>query len=148
MQIHQLKIWPKYFDAVLSGAKTFEVRNDDRGFAVGDTLVLREWSRMPSATLGAGYTGRECKRVVTHILCGGNFGVQEGYVVMGLSDPVKDEEIARLRKIEETAKYMCIAQKLFADAVEDSDASELERASNRWNKATDRLVTLLGVDKP
>ena len=59
----------------------------------------------------------------------------------------KGTEIERLRKIEETAKNMCIAQKLFADAVEDNDVSELERASNQWNKAMDRLDTLLGADK-
>lgn len=59
----------------------------------------------------------------------------------------KDAEIKRLRKIEEAAKDMRIAQKLFADAAEDNDVSELERASNRWNRATDRLDTLLGANK-
>ncbi|KEO80852.1 DUF3850 domain-containing protein [Tumebacillus flagellatus] len=42
MTIHQLKLQQPHFDAVASGEKTFELRKDDRGFQVGDTLVLRE----------------------------------------------------------------------------------------------------------
>lgn len=42
-KIHDLKIWPKYFDPVLSGIKTYEVRKNDRDFRFGDRLVLKEW---------------------------------------------------------------------------------------------------------
>ncbi len=41
--IHELKIWPQYYCRVADGSKTFEVRNNDRGFQPGDTVVLREW---------------------------------------------------------------------------------------------------------
>ena len=34
--VHELKCWPEYFEAVISGAKTFEVRKNDRDFAVRD----------------------------------------------------------------------------------------------------------------
>ena len=34
--IHQLKIESKYFEDIASGKKTFEVRNNDRNFIVGD----------------------------------------------------------------------------------------------------------------
>lgn len=40
---HTLKTWPIPFEAVWQGVKTFEVRRDDRGFAVGDRLRLIEW---------------------------------------------------------------------------------------------------------
>lgn len=33
--IHEVKILPKYFEEVQSGAKTFEYRKDDRGYKVG-----------------------------------------------------------------------------------------------------------------
>lgn len=40
---HNLKIWPQYYERVADGSKTFEVRNNDRGFQPGDTVVLSEW---------------------------------------------------------------------------------------------------------
>ena len=40
---HELKILPCYFKAVVSGDKTFEIRNNaDRGFQKGDTIALEE----------------------------------------------------------------------------------------------------------
>lgn len=53
---HELKTWPRYFDAVKRGDKSFEVRRDDRGYAVGDTLVLREFE--PDAPGDQGLTSR------------------------------------------------------------------------------------------
>lgn len=41
--IHELKTWPRFFEAIKTGRKTFEVRKDDRGFMPGHTLKLREW---------------------------------------------------------------------------------------------------------
>lgn len=41
---HDLKCWPYYFNEVLSGNKTFEVRFNDRDFKEGDTLVLHEFN--------------------------------------------------------------------------------------------------------
>jgi ASC-1-like (ASCH) protein len=42
---HELKIHPQYYARVADGTKTFEVRdNSDRGFQMGDTVVLREWN--------------------------------------------------------------------------------------------------------
>lgn len=78
--IHDLKTWPEFFTAITSGIKPFEVRKDDRGFEVGDTLRLREWQP------GVGYTGAETTRVVTYILVGGFFGLEHGAVVMGLAE--------------------------------------------------------------
>jgi len=41
---HVLKTDPEVFEALVSGRKTYELRRDDRGFAVGDRLTLRETS--------------------------------------------------------------------------------------------------------
>ena len=40
--IHELKTLPEYFEAVRKGDKTFELREDDRNFKVGDYLALNE----------------------------------------------------------------------------------------------------------
>jgi hypothetical protein len=60
-QLHELKTLPLYFEAVASGAKTAEIRRDDRGFKVGDILWLREWDP------ATGYTGREARARITHV---------------------------------------------------------------------------------
>lgn len=85
---HSLKTWPEYFEAILSGAKTFEFRKNDRNFQVGDTLRLREYSPGPDE-----YTGREVDRLVTYMLSGDDFtpctiGLRAGYVVMSLGPTV------------------------------------------------------------
>ena len=41
---HGLKILPQYFCRVQDGSKTFEVRENDRGFQPGDIVVLNEWN--------------------------------------------------------------------------------------------------------
>lgn len=47
--VHQLKIWPKYYAKVFNGTKTFEVRDaTDRFFAEGDIVELREWDPVES----------------------------------------------------------------------------------------------------
>ena len=38
---HALKILPEYFEDVVIGKKTFELRKNDRGFALGDILTLK-----------------------------------------------------------------------------------------------------------
>ena len=75
---HELKTWPEYFSAVLDGRKGFELRKDDRGFAVGDRLLLKEWN--PDTKV---YTGRTLEVEVTYLIKGFT-GLQDGYVIMGI----------------------------------------------------------------
>lgn len=63
--MHELKVWPTYFEAIMDGSKTFEVRLSDRNYNAGDTLHLREYD---PATKG--YTGREITVEVTYKLGG------------------------------------------------------------------------------
>ena len=75
-RIHELKILPEYFQAVVSGEKTAELRKDDRDYKVGDTLLLREWN-------GTGYTGGSISVRVTHILrnCS-EYGLADGFCIL------------------------------------------------------------------
>lgn len=68
---HKLKILPEYFEAVIKGLKTFEIRKNDRDYKVGDKIVLREYN-------GRKYTGRE---VLAHIRYITDYEQKEGYVV-------------------------------------------------------------------
>ncbi|MDR0462555.1 MAG: DUF3850 domain-containing protein [Christensenellaceae bacterium] len=38
---HELKLCKKFYEPVVSGNKTFELRKNDRNFKVGDKLILR-----------------------------------------------------------------------------------------------------------
>lgn len=40
---HVLKTSPIYFNHLVTGEKTFEVRIDHRSYQTGDTLILREY---------------------------------------------------------------------------------------------------------
>jgi hypothetical protein len=80
---HRLKIWPFEFAAVADGRKTFDIRRNDRGYAVGDILTLAEWEPDPGR-----YTGR-CQRVqVVYLLAGPaaeRFGLAPEHVAMGIT---------------------------------------------------------------
>jgi hypothetical protein len=79
MQIHTLKIQPKYFTEVLHGKKNFELRKDDRDYQVGDLITLQEYEN-------GTYTGKEIKNIpINYILrdCP-EYGLKEGYCILGL----------------------------------------------------------------
>jgi hypothetical protein len=79
---HELKTWPVFFGAVLNLTKTFEVRKDDRPYALGDELFLREF--VPQGQTQKGYyTGRSCYRKVNYILKGEDF-CKKGFVILGI----------------------------------------------------------------
>lgn len=85
---HALKTWPVFFERMVDGSKTFEIRKDDRDFQVGDTLSLHEWS--PSANYQRGaYTDRVLRAEITYILrpvlSGDVPGIADGYCVLALN---------------------------------------------------------------
>lgn len=77
---HELKTWPEAFRAVTNEDKTHEIRKADRPFAVGDVLLLREWSPESGA-----YTGREATVDVTYITPGGAWGLPPDLCVMSVT---------------------------------------------------------------
>lgn len=88
MAVHSLKCWPDYFEAIMSGKKSFDVRKDDREprYEVGDILILEEFR----AHVGE-FTGRKMKchikRVARYTSDLNNLegeGVREGYCIIGL----------------------------------------------------------------
>lgn len=86
MATHDLKTDPGVFADVLSGAKTFEIRFNDRDFQVGDTLRLLE-TQHDGADMKSGaplvFTGREITKTVSHILTG--YGLSDGWCCLSLA---------------------------------------------------------------
>jgi len=57
------KIWPEFFEKILSGEKKFELRLADFDCQPGDILVLKEWN--PAS---GNYTGRTVEKIVGYVL--------------------------------------------------------------------------------
>ncbi|WP_368648012.1 DUF3850 domain-containing protein [Castellaniella ginsengisoli] len=86
---HSLKTDPEVFQAVFEGRKTFELRVNDRGFRVGDELLLKETTRTGAEIKDGApleYTGRTCRRAVGHILTG--YGLAENWCCLSFAAPV------------------------------------------------------------
>ncbi len=59
------------------GEKEFEIRKNDRGFKLGDNLLLEEYDPQ------TGYTGRSIQRRIAYIIQG-EFGLPNNICVMQL----------------------------------------------------------------
>jgi len=112
MITHNLKTWPSYFNEVLSGEKTFEIRRNDRQFQVGDLLILEEYIPFEESTdneestddddddeesredLGT-YTGRSVQMVITYIT---RFEQKDEFVVLGIRPPLSNIPDDQLRE--------------------------------------------------
>ena len=99
-KIHELKVWPEYFEAALLRRMMFSLRKYDRDYEVGDIVVLHEFFVQPgdrkksveiSISDGSfnphpagSYTGRALARKITIIMQGPVLGLAEGWVILGL----------------------------------------------------------------
>lgn len=103
--VHQLKILPQDYQLIKEGSKTFELREYDRNFNVGDILVLREYEE------ATGYTEREIIKQISYVFKGGEHGLDEEFCILGLKNTLCVELkntganettlINQLRKVEE-----------------------------------------------
>lgn len=80
--IHELKTLPEFFQAVVDRKKKFELRRDDRNFAVGDKLILKEFDR-------TNFTGREVHASVAYKLVDcPQYGLRRGYCILGFASAI------------------------------------------------------------
>ena len=75
---HNLKIYPEFFEAIIMGAKPFEVRFNDRNYQLGDILVLQEFT-------DGRLTGRKVYKQVCFLLDDPAY-CKEGFVILGLTE--------------------------------------------------------------
>jgi hypothetical protein len=80
---HTLKTLPEYWLAVQQGRKTFELRKNDRGFAVGNLLRLVYFE--PGDEKGE-QGGLVIEMEITYVLHGPLFGLEEGYAILGIKE--------------------------------------------------------------
>ena len=97
--IHVLKEYPEFFEDVISGRKTFEVRKADRDFKVGDLLALNEYN--PNAEK---YTNRCCIVHIDYILDNLDY-CKEGYVILGIK-PCKPDIFERTYDVVNDVKWL------------------------------------------
>lgn len=81
--IHELKILSSFVRPILDGSKTFEIRENDRGFQKGDRVQFKvvsdDWTRKNSSIVNElEYTVFE----ITYVING--WGLKNGFVVFGI----------------------------------------------------------------
>ena len=139
MSEHILKTDPEVFEAVWTGAKTFEIRLNDRGFKVGDTLRLRE-TKFTGLQMHMGqpleYTGRELTKTVSHVLSG--YGLADSWVCLSFASPGAAQTTEGSANLIEAARAVVErwdtplwkdtpATAVFINRLRDAIASQAER---------------------
>jgi hypothetical protein len=81
---HKLKTWPRFFEELLRGNKTFELRRNDRDFQTGDDVIFREWDEKLED-----FTGRKLRRTIIYVLRAEDIsklsGLQTGYCIFSFT---------------------------------------------------------------
>lgn len=146
-----LKTDPAVFQDVLEGKKTFEIRFNDRGYQVGDLIVLKE-TKFTGQQMGEGrpliYTGREMQKQISYILSG--YGLQDGWVILGITDLDNQQAIIDNLKAQLNNMEACyIEKKKEVEAVEhqkslqELEISQISQANQEWQKINGELAKAL-----
>lgn len=80
MRVHKLKTLTPYFENVVNGRKSAELRLNDRDYQVGDIVLLEDYDLERKV-----YRGPTIEKQITHILFGCP-GLEPGYCVLSLDE--------------------------------------------------------------
>ena len=132
-----LKTDPAVFQDVLEGKKTFEIRFNDRGYQVGDLIVLKE-TKFTGQQMGEGrpliYTGREMQKQISYILSG--YGLQDGWVILGITDLDNQQTIIDNLKAQLNNMEACyIEKKKRVELLESNIKNLVVQLSNNYEVA-------------
>lgn len=107
---HYLKILVPFANAVIMGEKTFEIRNNDRGFQKGDLIQFYAVVKDEDGdTKGVPHPINEQTYVITYVLGGEKWGIRDGFVVFGIGlhdGEEKEAERFPLEKVKEGADIL------------------------------------------
>lgn len=78
--IHELKIYERYFKEIINNNKHFELRRD-RGFKVGDTILLREIENDSIDNYTNGYITKTIKYISRDVP---QYGLMDGFVILSI----------------------------------------------------------------
>jgi hypothetical protein len=65
VKCHEIKSWPESFEPIRAQDKTFEIRENDRGYQTGDYLLMYEWNPETEQ-----YTGRTIMALIGYVALG------------------------------------------------------------------------------
>ena len=82
MKTHELKILEDFADAVYSGDKTFELRENDRGFQKGDHIIFTALDSISTFGNTMDHEINYCEYEITYVLNG--WGLRENYVALAI----------------------------------------------------------------
>ena len=127
MRVHDLKTESKHFRDVWEGKKKAEIRKDDRGYEVGDGLMLWEYRDGKK-------TGSRQLLIVTHILRGvPEYGLKDGYCILSFEHVGEEQEVGSTVR----ALRMC---------AEGAPCSDCPQRPKKWNcdwKLMDKAADLI-----
>lgn len=83
---HEVKIAASYYGDIVSGKKKFELRKNDRGYKVGDSLKMLEFK-------DGKHTGRTIDADITYML-EDYTGLEEGYCILGVDVTAHSGEVS------------------------------------------------------
>lgn len=82
---HELKILSSFVRPILDGSKTFEIRENDRGFQKGDRVQFKvnidDWTRRNSSAV---YELEHKVFEITYVING--WGLENGFVAFGIRE--------------------------------------------------------------
>ena len=81
MRVHNLKILNDFAEAVLMGDKTFEIRENDRGYQKGDYIKFQAIDE--NGTPNRHFINDKLY-LITFVMNG--WGIKNGYVVLGIKE--------------------------------------------------------------
>lgn len=100
---HEIKTAQPFFDDVFYNRKDFEIRKNDRDYKVGDRLKLIEFP----------FKNRQkyVLKDIKYILQGGQYGIEKGYVILGLKEIPNTGTVAEAIKEMQLDKLAAVVRK-------------------------------------
>lgn len=140
-KVHVVKTQNPHFTASFENAKPFELRDDDRGYLAGDTLLQREYD--PET----GYSGRMLQYLITSVLKDYP-GLEPGYVILGLQPRQhadQQEADYAFRDMAEQAAIDFFAEHMLHDTEMRFDIVDVELLLGLWANVSRDLTLIPGT---